>query len=348
LAYDANFEQLLIDQGSYPDEHRHGNGISFPDPNNLNEIHQMLKRQRASLSSSRFSDEDFREFRKKAREASSEKKVMSSIFPLIRGDADILYEEDKLFLSLKPFTTGIANLKPDFYDGARPEQLAPRVRTDLRRYIVPSNQSSVPILPNFFTEGKGPQGSSNVARRQAFYDGTLGARAMHHLQSYRKGLVYDNNAYTITSTYHHDGLLRLFATYPTPSKNPGRSTEYHMIQLRSYSMTNTCETFRQGASAFRNARDWAKKQRDLFIYAANEIVRGIPSNLAQSFVPTSETSSSHSKNTGPQNAGPQNVGPQNSESSTDELARSATVKSKPKFRVTKSSSRIKKLPRIGG
>jgi hypothetical protein len=43
-----------------------------------------------------------------------------------------------------------------------------------------------------------------------------------------------------------------------------------MTQLKGWSMTGDAETFRKGATAYRNARDWAKKMRDDFIMAANE------------------------------------------------------------------------------
>jgi hypothetical protein len=76
--------------------------------------------------------------------------------------------------------------KPDFYDGAPAGQLDQRVRSELSGYIIPSTQHTAPILPDFFVEGKGPHGSTAVAKRQALYDGTLGARAMLQLQSYGK------------------------------------------------------------------------------------------------------------------------------------------------------------------
>ncbi|KAK4941006.1 hypothetical protein LTR66_014850, partial [Elasticomyces elasticus] len=43
-----------------------------------------------------------------------------------------------------------------------------------------------------------------------------------------------------------------------------------MTQLKTFAVTDTIETFRQGAGAFRNARDWAKEQRDYAIERANE------------------------------------------------------------------------------
>ncbi len=46
-----------------------------------------------------------------------------------------------------------------------------------------------------------------------------------------------------------------------------------MTPLRSFSMTDAAETFREGASAFRNSRDCAKAQRDQFIATANATIR---------------------------------------------------------------------------
>jgi hypothetical protein len=43
-----------------------------------------------------------------------------------------------------------------------------------------------------------------------------------------------------------------------------------MHQLKGWSMTGDPETFRQGAKAYRNARDWAEQQRDETIMRANE------------------------------------------------------------------------------
>ena len=35
-----------------------------------------------------------------------------------------------------------------------------------------------------------------------------------------------------------------------------------MNQLKAFTMTNNSETIRQGATAYRNARDWAKEKRE--------------------------------------------------------------------------------------
>lgn len=50
-----------------------------------------------------------------------------------------------------------------------------------------------------------------------------------------------------------------------------------MTQLGAFSTTDTNpETFRRGVGAFRNARDWAKEQRDRLIAAANSRVTDMP------------------------------------------------------------------------
>ncbi|RJE18109.1 hypothetical protein PHISCL_09552 [Aspergillus sclerotialis] len=139
----------------------------------------------------------------------------------------------------------------------------------LSNQIIPSTQDDLPMAPNFFLEAKCPDGNAAVADRQACYDGALGARAIHALQSYQqKRPIYDNNAYTIISTYT-SRTLTLYTTRLTKPKGPDCRPEYIMTQLGGWMMTNNAETFRQGASAYRNARDRAKEKSDEFIRLAN-------------------------------------------------------------------------------
>jgi hypothetical protein len=64
------------------------------------------------------------------------------------------------------------------YSMARHEQLDRRIRRELTGQIIPSVQEDISIMPNFFLEAKGPDGSLAVAGRQACYDGALGARGI--------------------------------------------------------------------------------------------------------------------------------------------------------------------------
>lgn len=269
-AYDGGFEQHLIDHNVYPEGY--GGFSNLREPHNCEEIHARLAIPRASLSPSRFSREDFWNFKEKNQDALTENKVMSKVFPIIAGTCDIPSQENLLFGNLKDLTDGsITKAKPDFFDGTRPAELHRQIRADLDPYIVPSTNTTAPCVPNFFTEGKGADGSSAVCKRQALYDGALGARGVHELRSYIDGgKSYDNNAYTITSTYHGGtGDLTIYSTHPTPSNDPQNPIEYRMTQLDGWKMTRAPDTFRQGATALRNARDWAQEKRKELIAAAN-------------------------------------------------------------------------------
>ncbi len=271
-AYDPEFEQHLIDHGIYPHGHDYDDDEGSVYPDNWEEINERLAQPRPSLSPSRFPREAFRKFEKINMQALTEATVMSKAFPIIAGTADIPSQENLLFGNLKHMTDGsITKPKPDFYDGSRPAELDKHIRKELGPYIVPSTNTAAPCLPNFFTEGKGPNGNTAVCKNQALYDGAIGARGIHELRSHvDPKMAYDNNAYTITSTYHGgSGDLTIYTTHPTLSNDAQNLTEYRMTQLRGWKMTDAPDTFRQGASALRNVRDWAKEQREELIAAAN-------------------------------------------------------------------------------
>lgn len=268
-AYDPAFEQHLIDHGVYSDGY--GGFRNAQQPHNLEEIQARLAMPRASLSPSRFSRESFLDFKDGNKNALNETSVMSKAFSIIAGSADIPSQQNLLFGNLKDLTDGsITQAQPDFYDGSRPAEVNAHIRKELGSFIVPSTNTAAPCLPNFFAEGKGPNGGPAVCTNQVLYNGALGARGMHKLRSYvDPETAYDYNAYTIMSTYLPRGLLTIYTTHPSPSKAPQNSTEYHMTLLRTFVVTDGPDMFRQGAGALRNARDWAKEKREELIAAAN-------------------------------------------------------------------------------
>ncbi|EDN06469.1 predicted protein [Histoplasma mississippiense (nom. inval.)] len=272
-AYNRNFQQNLIDHGVYPDGYEYPEGRIPAMPNNWEEINERLARPRPSLSPSKFSDGHFRKFKRADTHASKEQPVTTSVIPIIEGDVGDLKcaGGGYPFGNLAPLTDGtLAHAKPDHFYGARPEQLDRQIRKELSDHIIPSTQDDLPMLANFFLEAKGPDGSLAVATRQACYDGALGARGIHSLQSYQQDeSAYDNNAYTLTSTYH-GGTLKLYTTHLTEPEGPNRCPEYFTTQFKGWSMTSDPQTFREGACAYRNARDWAKEKIDGFIKLANE------------------------------------------------------------------------------
>lgn len=270
-AYDRNFGQHLIDHGIYPKDHcpPEDEDRRASRPSNEKEIRDRLARPRPSFS--HISDDAFFKFTSSEAQAPNEATMILKSFPVILGDANIPSSANLLFNNLKPLTDGtLVAAKPDFCDGARPERIDPRIREELASYITPSTQWRAPVLPNLFIEAKSQQGSEAVVTCQAQYDGALGARGIHQLRSFgaRALPVYDNKAYTITATYYN-GHLRLYTSHPTPPVGPGRDSEYRMTQVGGWDLTDSVERFCLGVGAFRNARDWAKEQRDRIIEATN-------------------------------------------------------------------------------
>jgi hypothetical protein len=272
------FEQHLIDHRIYPEGYEYPEDRSTPEPSNLTQILQDLSVPRASLSPSYFPDSEFRNFKRNNTRVVLEDDVMNDIIPTICGNTDIPHKKNIMFTELEPITNEKATKpKPDFFDSSRLEDVDTRVLKERYMYssIVPTKHPRVPVAPNFFLEAKRHDGCAAVMKRQACYDGAYGTRAMHSLQnSGRENFVYDNNAYTLSSTYHAGtSTLHLYAHHSTAPTTSGDRPEYHMTQLQAHALTNKRETFVEGVAALRNARDLAKRYRDNLIEAANARAR---------------------------------------------------------------------------
>ena len=160
---------------------------------------------------------------------------------------------------------------PDLYDGACPEQLDCRIPDRLKNTIIPSTQDDLPIAPNFFLHVKGPDGTGGVARRQCVYDGALGERGQHQLRLYGANeSKFDNNAHTITSVYEGN-KLSMYTVHTTQTKGLSSRQEYYIHLVGAWAMDGDIDTFRNGAAAFRNLRDWTEEQRDEAIGLANRL-----------------------------------------------------------------------------
>ncbi|KAK8142574.1 hypothetical protein G3M48_008555 [Beauveria asiatica] len=271
-AYDKDFEQNLIDHNIYPKGYEYPDDNSIPEPSNLDDIVEALAAPRASLSPSQFPRSRFKTFALANDRVISEGKVMSGILPTICGTADIPNEGNLAFTNLDSITDGTTvDAVPDSYDGSLPRDINKRVRQELNKAIIPTSHGRAPVAPNFFIEAKAPRGGADVAKRQACLDGAIGARAMHSLQSYGADMpTYDDNAHTFSSTYHAGtGTLQLYAHHVTGPTHENERPEYHMTPLRGFTLTDTRETFIAGATAFRNARDLARRQRETLIRKAN-------------------------------------------------------------------------------
>lgn len=168
----------------YPYGYRHLDGTVPVKPKNWSEVQQILTLPQPSLSPSRFTDKDYKQFVQADADASKERQVSKSVIPIIEGK--IRDAKCRLggipFTNLDPLTDGTLKPgNPDVYYGARPEQLHRKVRNELGGQIIPSTQHDLPIVPNFFLAAKGPDSLLAVAGRQACYNGALGARGIYIL-----------------------------------------------------------------------------------------------------------------------------------------------------------------------
>ena len=266
----------MIDQGVYPDGYEDKDG-NTQEPRNLDEIRKYLAQSRSSLSPSRWSESEFKQFRRENLRAGSESRVMVNVVPLIAGSKDRSYNTagDISFNNMEKFHPNVTTPTPDLYYGASPSQIDSRVQDDIGQYIIPSTNTTHPAAPNYFLAAKAKSGNANVAQRQAMYDNAIGARNMHQLQNHGNAtLVYDGNAYSLSSTYHPGtGTLQMYATHPAPPARRGGNSRYYTTQLDTYGMTGNANSFRSGATAYRNAREWTQEKRDHFIAGANAVAQ---------------------------------------------------------------------------
>ena len=263
--YDTNFEQCLVDSG-IP---QYSEGA---DPANWQDLNTRLARRRPSLLESRFSEEDFRNFRRKVVDSKKEIEATTNVFPVIRGDSAIRSCQKSIFKNLTKLNSNMAAARPDLYDGSLPADLDLRVRNEIGNFIMPSKGPNDLLLPNFFLEIGGHKVQQQILRNQVTEDLAYGARALLEIQSYSNGgRIYDDNAYTIGSILAGaDGVLTFYTMYLTRPADPTAQPTYRMNLIKFFHLTHSAEICRDGITWFRNSRDFAKEVRDGAIAHANK------------------------------------------------------------------------------
>ena len=271
----------MIDNRIYPYDFEYPDGRVPPEPDNWDQIEQMLEERRRSTSPSVFPGDGYKTFALAAARVSSENKATTMVIPIIQGtirEERCIEGPDIRLANLANLMTGKDHKpKPDIWYGARPEQIDPRIRDnkELGTYVVPTITGSRPCAPNFFVEAKGPSGSHAVLLDQACFDGALGARGIHKLQTYDQQVpIYDHKAYTMSTTYFARTLV-IYAHYLGQPNGSGTDPEYYMKEVGGWFLTRNRKTFLEGMTAFRNAEEWTKAQRNAAIEHANLVVNRV-------------------------------------------------------------------------
>lgn len=274
-AYTGKLQQHLTDNQIYPEKHMYLNRPPHLLPDNLGNIFRMLSASRSSLHSSSSSKVDFDAFCQANNRATNDQEVLSEVIPLVEGNHSHLDEYGGYpFRSISQITNKVLRpVKPDRFYGANCDILDRTVCRELSTCIRPAKHKTLPIvLPNFTLEAKGPTGSLIKTDWQTCHHGALGTRAMHSIQNYRQDTpTYDNNAYTISLNYHsRNGALAIFVTHPKEFECASGRRQGHVMTIAGHwNLTKNIKTFRKGVMAYRNARDWAREQRDSFISQVN-------------------------------------------------------------------------------
>ena len=254
-AYHSEFAHYLIDGGIALPSRRH-------PATNHQEWNEVLIQPRRSLSPSHMSDGQYHRFVDAVDDARNETEVMINVLPTIVGKRRYPSGHNMRFRNLDPVADGLVVPQPDYYEGEDLGLGNRQLRDQLNKSIVPSKHEDYPFLPNFFTEAKGRDGTVGVAQRQAAHDGAVGARAMHRTENHgRRRENFDNKARTVSSILDGAGHLRIFSHHLSKPTGRGILPQTHMTPLRSYSLTDNPETFRQGVGAYRNASDYAHHHR---------------------------------------------------------------------------------------
>ncbi|KAF3760050.1 hypothetical protein M406DRAFT_240277, partial [Cryphonectria parasitica EP155] len=271
--YDHFFEDHIIEHSIYPAKFEYADGSFPPQPDNILDMRRMLYQPRDDLPACPRPQAAFENFWRKTMSSLSEAQVAEFIMPFVEGPVIDTRGGGRYLTNLNPLTDGsIEPAQPDLYVGAPRLSLDDRVRVKLDGFIVPTKQAENPIVPNFFTQIKGHGGSETVAARQACYHGTLAARGYHRLQTWvadeDEETILNKIAYVISCTYHL-GMLRIYTCHPIAPTEDDAGIGYTTTLVRSFVLTDTPWSFEQGVTAYRNARDWARRRRDEIITLAN-------------------------------------------------------------------------------
>ena len=211
------------------------------EPGNKDDIIGKLTAHRSKLEESGLTKEKFKRFRDLNKVAIGDATMMSTVLPMITGESDTTTANSLSFSELEDLTDGSLT-KPvaSCCDGFLPDQIDLRIRKDLGRYILPSNKTLAPFLPNFFIEGEGKDWE--VAKRRGCYCGTLGARGIYKLRSFiDPDTALDNKAYTIVATYYKEDILKIYTIHP--ARFGDDKITYYMALLDGFIMNTNLDSF---------------------------------------------------------------------------------------------------------
>jgi hypothetical protein len=129
--YNQDFCQNLKDHGIFDENYALPDGRDPPLPSNIEEINKRLAQARPSLSPSRFTEKEYKNFLRATKNAPNEEQVMRLVIPTIEGTI----KDPKcvggniLFSNLEALTDGeLSAARPDIFHASRAEDLDRQIR----------------------------------------------------------------------------------------------------------------------------------------------------------------------------------------------------------------------------
>ncbi|KAM0260896.1 hypothetical protein ACHAQJ_002515 [Trichoderma viride] len=235
------------------------------------DIRELLAHPRAFLRV--YSNADLEQFKREVQSPDSTTDLRAIVTSALEGDEADHMSTNVPFTNLDHLTDGkLAPANPDLCHGTRSYLVHHLVRKRFSSVIVPFNRDNAPIAPNFFLEIQDTQGSPDASVARIEYDLVLGTRAFWALETYEThddDSIYDNKSRAIGFCFSRDGNLAVFVThYAAPSVRGGKPI-FVTTFVQNWNMFRDTNHFLQARTAYLNAKDYTKRQRDLTLLVAN-------------------------------------------------------------------------------
>ncbi|KAB8337285.1 hypothetical protein FH972_021586 [Carpinus fangiana] len=253
-------------------------GVLFPRnaqvPSNYKFLRDVLGEVKDTTHSLYRQKRQFDRFSRACSDAKDENEITAIVLRELDFQ-DLLRGPNEVFNNVcmhHPISPKISSSQPDRYCGEKKSSIPFSVSTALLKYIQPSTSADCLLAPNFFLEFKGPKGTAAVCKRQAFHNGAIGAQAMHMMRQHidiPEKTLFDAKAYTITITIEASTAISIYSTHVTQQidahqnikRAPENSLSYHIVEIGTYHLRSSVESFVEGLSALSNAHSWARRQR---------------------------------------------------------------------------------------
>lgn len=152
-AYSKNFKRNPIAHSIFLERTRCGNVTQLSEPNNMHSIVERLSALDASSSETNFTSNNCKRFKRAGVRAISDDTFKTYVLTVTRGDSEASSQENLLFDKLASITSGTpVSAMPDRYDGTDSSEAPRRIRRDLCRTIVLSDDEGVLLVTNIFLE----------------------------------------------------------------------------------------------------------------------------------------------------------------------------------------------------